>query len=193
MQEANQQPKQSGLFVQRILQQDEELLKELYDEHFRPVEIYVTKNSGQDEDARDLYQEAFLAVWRNIQLKKFLPADKAEFAAYLFQVSKFKWIDQLRARKVRPITGIEAPDMAAEEWIVPDPDDEKRISEVREKFAMLGDNCRQLLQRFYFLKQRLHEIARHFNWTEPTAKNNKYRCLQQLRTLLRDQPKNDIQ
>lgn len=193
MQAANPNHQPSGLFVQQILQQDEGILKALYDEHFRSVEIYVTKNSGQLDDARDLYQEVFLAVWRNIQLGKFLPADKAEFGAYLFQVAKFKWIDQLRARKVRPITGIEAPDMPAEEWVPPDPNDAKRISEVREKFALLGENCRQLLQRFYFLKQRLQEISRHFKWTEATAKNNKYRCLQQLRTLLRDQQKKDIQ
>ncbi|MCR6721081.1 MAG: sigma-70 family RNA polymerase sigma factor [Chitinophagaceae bacterium] len=193
MQAANQHPRHTGLFVQQVLQQDEGFLKELYDEHFRAVEIYVTKNSGQLDDAYDLYQEVFLAVWRNIQLGKFHPADKVEFGAYLFQVAKFKWIDQLRARKVRPISGIEAPDLPAEEWVPPDPNDAKRISEVREKFALLGENCRQLLHRFYFLKQRLQEIARHFKWTEPTAKNNKYRCLQQLRTLLRDQQKKDIQ
>jgi len=193
MQEANPQPQESGQFVQQILQQNQELLQTLYDGHFPAVEMYVMRNSGQEEDARDLYQEAFLAVWRNIQLKKFLPADEAEFAAYLFQVAKFKWIDQLRARKIRPITGIEPPDNTAAEWEPPDPGDTRRIREVREKFAMLGSNCRELLQRFYFLKHRMQEIARHFGWTEPTAKNNKYRCLQQLRTLLRDQPKNDIQ
>ncbi|HEY0040609.1 MAG TPA: hypothetical protein VGB71_08105, partial [Flavisolibacter sp.] len=60
------------------------------------------------------------------------------------------------------------------------------LAAVRENFTKLGNNCRELLNRFYFQKESLRTIALAFQWTEATAKNNKYRCLQQLRELIKN-------
>lgn len=166
--------------------QDENVLKNLYEENYSAIVTYVVKNSGTEHDARDVYQEAFLAVWRNVQLQKFLPASKAEFSAYLYQVGRFKWIDQLRAKKLRPVSMAEPNSVAAEELNLLAKEDQERIEAVRKQFLHLGKNCRELLQRFYFLRQKLREIAESFAWTEATAKNNKYRCLQQLKQLLHE-------
>lgn len=186
MQRADQSSTNSQFFASRIQRQEETLLRELYEENFRQVETYILKNSGNSEDARDLYQEAFLAVWRNIQLEKFLPGDRNEFAAYLFQVSRFKWIDLLRTRKVRPIVPLNDRESIDTDVYETDTEEAKLIKQVRNKFSELGIKCRDLLTRFYFQKQHLREIAQYFDWTEPTAKNNKYRCLQQLRALLKE-------
>ena len=188
MQKADQSSSSSQSLAQQIVEQDQALLQQLYTENYPGVETYVLKNSGDADDARDCYQDSFLAVWRNIQLGKFQPARRDEFAAYLFQVAKFKWIDQLRARKIRPMVSTNDLQLADEMSTATDDEETKKIGMVREHFSKLGSNCRELLRRFYFEKQRLQKIAEHFGWTEPTAKNNKYRCLQQLRTLLRDQP-----
>ncbi|MFN4315546.1 MAG: RNA polymerase sigma factor [Chitinophagaceae bacterium] len=181
------------LFASRVLDQDDGLLQELYTENFGGVEGYILKNSGDADDARDCYQESFLAVWRNIQSGKFSPADSHEFGAYLFQVARFKWIDQLRARKIRPVTKLDELPLADNPVPTDDPADAEQLKMVSVALGNMGGNCRELLRRFYFEKHRMQKIAEHFGWTEPTAKNNKYRCLQQLRALLRDQLKNKIQ
>ncbi|RYD82846.1 MAG: sigma-70 family RNA polymerase sigma factor [Sphingobacteriales bacterium] len=61
----------------------------------------------------------------------------------------------------------------------------KDIAQVAENFKKLGANCRQLLTDFYFKKESLRTIAANFKWTEATAKNNKYRCIEKLKILLK--------
>ena len=55
---------------------DEAALKNLYKDNYYKIEMYVLNNNGTSEDAKDIYQEAFIAVWRNIQLDKFYPENE---------------------------------------------------------------------------------------------------------------------
>ena len=163
---------------------DGQILKQVYQQHYTMVEQYILQNSGTAEDAKDLYQEAFVAVWRNIQLNKFEPQHAGSLTAYIMQVSKNKWISALRATAGKQHVSIEedaldnAGELPAEE--------NNYISLVAAQFSHLGDNCKELLGRFYYKKESLKDIGAHFNWTEATAKNNKYRCLEKLRNLLKN-------
>ncbi len=59
--------------LMRIKANDEKVLGELYRHNYRKVENYILKNSGTAEHAKDIFQEAFLALWPNVQLNKFQP------------------------------------------------------------------------------------------------------------------------
>lgn len=165
---------------------EEHVLKKLYQEHYKMVEQYILQNSGDKDDAKDIYQEAFVAVWRNIQLDKFVPQHSNSLGAYIFQVSKNKWISHLRSVKnknsVALDTGTETIAEETSEEAVND------IEKVAGYFKQLGEQCKEVLSRFYYNKESMKAIAARFNWTEATAKNNKYRCLEKLRSLLKNQP-----
>ena len=64
-------------------------------------------------------------------------------------------------------------------------DENEYINTVKNHFDNLGENCKEVLSRFYYNKQSLKIIGQQFDWTEATARNNKYRCLQRLRELLK--------
>lgn len=64
-------------------------------------------------------------------------------------------------------------------------EDAPAIMKIKEQFKKLGSTCREVLIRFYYRKESLRLIAGHFDWSEATARNNKYRCLQQLREHLK--------
>lgn len=165
---------------------NEKALQQLYHANYRRVESYVLQNSGSEDEAKDLFQEAFIAVWRNIQLNRFEPRDGSSVDAYLFQVAKYKWLDQLRSKSVKKniILPAEVPTMMTFEE--PNDNEIQRISIIREKFRQLGDSCKELLTKFYYDKQPLREIAKAFGWTEATAKNNKYRCMEKLKSLVKN-------
>lgn len=164
---------------------DEQVLRQLYVAAYPSVARYVQKNSGTEDDAKDVYQEAFLAAWRNIQLDRFHATGSSGLSAYIFQIAKNKWIDHLRSAKTKHTVGLEEGmlnDVASE--TIP-AENAEYLEAVKKEMQSLGSRCRDLLNRFYYLKQSIREIAQHFNWTEPSAKNNKYRCLQELRTLVK--------
>ena len=173
-------------FVSAIRANDEKVLKQFYQQNYPKVERYVLDNSGTADEAKDIYQEAFIAVWRNIQLNRFQPRHESSPHAYLFQVAKHKWLDHLRASKrtqMIPLTGEEEIEDLPEASL-------QQIADIKNSLTKLGELCRDTLERFYYLKQSMRTIAAARQWTEDTAKNNKYRCLQRLRELLKTSSRN---
>ncbi len=163
---------------------EEKALEQLYYQNYGKVEYYILQNNGSREDAKDIFQEAFTIVWRNIQLNKYEPREGSSIEAYLLRIAKYKWIDQLRQKSVK--SNIPLPTELSE-MIFEELEDEevKQLNSIKDKFLQLGDNCKELLARFYYGRQPMREIARAFKWTEATAKNNKYRCVEKLKMLVK--------
>jgi DNA-directed RNA polymerase specialized sigma24 family protein len=102
-------------------------------------------------------------------------------AGFIFQVSKNKWLDQLRLRKIKQTISLSeqvSGQIAIEEMPQHDND---YLEKVKLHFGTLSEQCREILNRFYFNKESMKQIAVFFSWTEASAKNNKYRCLERLR------------
>lgn len=168
--------------VSAVERNDETVLQQFYTANYSQVERFVLQQSGSSDDAADVYQEAYLAVWRNIKLGKYKSTDVAP-AAYLFQIAKFKWMDQLRSRKKMLMASVaEVPDSSEPA----EKQSEENIRLIAEQLAELGEPCRELLTMFYAAKKTMKEIGEKFSWTEATAKNNKYRCIEKLRKRVQD-------
>ncbi|MFT4204758.1 MAG: sigma-70 family RNA polymerase sigma factor [Chitinophagaceae bacterium] len=177
--------KTTAIQLDAIKSNDEPTLKNIYVAHYKKIERYVIQNSGTVAHAKDIYQEAFIVLWRNIQMDKFTAIDDDTIGNYLFTVAKNKWIDHLRKDAFKKTTFYENKHemlMTFEDSI--DYTNE-RIAAVKEKFKQLGSECQKLLERFYYKKEALNTIATAFGWTEATAKNNKYRCMEKLRKLVK--------
>lgn len=163
---------------------DEKVMQLFYRNNYPKVEKYVLDNNGTKDEAKDVYQEAFIAMWRNIQLDRFQPQQAGSLDGYLYRIAKNKWLDHLRLvkhQKVIPLT--EGIAETEETNTVPD-HELQQLEEIKTKFRLLGGLCQKVLERFYYAKESMRTIAEAMNWTEATAKNNKYRCIQKLRELL---------
>ncbi|MBI4873892.1 MAG: RNA polymerase sigma factor [Acidobacteria bacterium] len=147
------------------------------------------------EDARDVYQEAFLRIYRNLDNFRF----DASFQTWLYRIVTNLCLDQLRKRKVR----------REEPGVLATPDGERdRLSAVPEK-RVEGDQERQIYSRQ--LKVRIEEVLagltprermvfemRHYQGlrlraigevlgtTEEAAKNCLFRATQKMRAALGD-------
>ncbi|GAA0877409.1 hypothetical protein GCM10009119_03770 [Algoriphagus jejuensis] len=167
--------------TEAICRNDENVLKWLYQENFPKIRQMILANSGGVEQAKDIYQEAFLSFWTNIKTGKFRPENGSALSGYLYQISKHKWLDTLRSNTYKRTVYQETfPDQIDDE-----PEDrESTHLRIEDAFAELGDNCRELLTRFYYQKESINSLAGYFGWTEATTKNNKYRCMEKLRSSL---------
>ena len=163
---------------------DDNALKTFYQENYFKIEKYILNNNGSIEQAKDIYQEAFIAVWRNIQLDKFYPENENALPGYLYRIAKNKWLDYLRSGHYQKVVTLTESADSTDDDELPEYD-VKHIEAVKKHFEHLGDNCKEILKRFYYQKQSMRTIAARFEWTEATARNNKYRCLNKLRELLK--------
>lgn len=164
---------------------DERILKALYLQNFPKIEALILSNNGTSDQAKDIYQEAFIALWRNIQLDKFHPESESAINGYLYQIARNKWMDQLRSahhQKVVPMREERFSDLKDDTISDTERD---YLDKIKINITKLGDNCKEVLTRFYYRKENMKTIAEAFGWTEASAKNNKYRCLEKLRAMVK--------
>ncbi len=173
--------------VEAIKTNDELVLKQLYLNNYHKVELYILKNNGTMPQAKDTYQDAFIAVWKNIREDKFLPDNETAVQGYLYTIAKNKWLDFLRSSQYKNTSPLRKDLIEnklseihnGEEWA----EDDKKFNCTIEAFNKLGEPCRQLLKLFYFSKKPLRSIAKELDIEEASARNKKYRCIQKLREL----------
>lgn len=165
-----------------IARRDNRTFLYLYKEYQAQIQRMVEKNSGNAEDALDIFQEGMIALWTNIQQGKFQLRDNARISSYLFALCKNLWISKLRKRKDFKSLE-ESNEISDEEDTEILLAEHEKISELEKRFRQLGEACRKLLSLFYYKKASLKSIAAQMQITEKTAKNNKYRCMQNLRSL----------
>lgn len=179
----NIQDLSSNQMVTLIKENDASILKELYKINFAKVKRYVEKNNGDEQQAKDLYQEAFLAMWRNIKDDKFSAESETAINGYLFQIAKYKWLDHVRSARYKNTTFInreieyDEPDIEENEM------QNQKIKIIMDSISNLGERCQTMLKLFYFERKSFREISEILEMDEASARNAKYRCQEQLKKL----------
>ena len=169
-----------------IRDNDSAVLERLYTSVFPGVAEYVRKNSGTHRDARDVFQEGVLLIYRKLTAGELVLTTELE--GYLFGVCRLVWKNARRKIARQEVT-IPTEDTYASET----PDyaenllDQQRQRLFRQKLALLGEECRQVLQAF-FNGESLRAIAARHDYTEAYAKRKKYRCKNQLVKLVQADP-----
>lgn len=152
----------------------------LYREHFRMVEYFITKNSGTIADAEDIFQDAMLVVFDKSRDAGFELS--CALSTFVYSVARNLWLKKLRgAQKQVNVADFENHvNIPVEEEVN---DNSGQLDKVRAAIETLGENCRKILVLFYYQKMNMQQIAEQLGYTNPdNAKNQKYKCLQQLKT-----------
>jgi RNA polymerase sigma-70 factor (ECF subfamily) len=147
------------------------------------------------EDARDVYQEAFLRVYRNLHAFRF----DCSFHTWLYRIVTNICLDQLRKRKVRkeeaavvetsdgPIDRMETYE---EEAAAADPERAMWNQELKQRIegALHGLTPRErmVFELRHYQGLRLRNIGEMLGTTEEAAKNCLFRATQKMRGVLGD-------
>lgn len=174
--------------VNAIKHNDSIALKTIYQNNYPKIEALILKNSGTKEHAKDIYQEAFLAVWQNIKQDKFIPQSESSINGYLYTIAKNKWMDVLRSqgyKKTIVASQLQHFEVKDEENNGIDDDilKDKRLEDVMLAFKNLGEACKSLLRKFYFEKKSMNLIAQELALDSASTRNKKYRCMQKLKQI----------
>jgi RNA polymerase sigma-70 factor (ECF subfamily) len=147
------------------------------------------------EDARDIYQEAFLRVYRNLPKFRF----DCSFSTWLYRIVANLCLDQIRKRKVRKeepaalsTTGGEVDrfQFVPESRADVDPQRQLMSSEVNTRVQEVLDRLtpreRVVFEMRHFQGMRLRAIGEALGVTEEAAKNCLFRATQKMRAALGD-------
>src|SRR5258708_7562124 len=145
------------------------------------------------EDARDVYQETFLRVYRNLDSFRF----DCSFHTWLYRIATNLCLDQLRRRKVRreePAVLMTAEGTLDRMDAVPqeraDGDPQRRLysgqirKRVKETLDQLTPRERMVFELRHYEGLRLRRIGEVLGTTEEAAKNCLFRATQKMRSAL---------
>jgi len=164
-------------------------MKELYLVHKEEFIIWMAKHFETSEDqGREFYQEAYLSFIENVISGK-LVSLTSSIKTYLFSIGKYKFLDHKR-RQERERQG---DSTMANMVVEPIQDNDMTDSMgLRKALAQLGEPCSKMLQLFYFKKESIKEITEKLGYKNTqTAKNQKYKCLNRLREIMKKGNKHD--
>lgn len=176
--------------LQKLASGDTAAVESIYLENYGMIESYIIKNSGNPDDARDIFQEAMIVLFEKVTRGDFKLT--CQLKTYIYAVCKRLWLKKLQQLD-RFYPAIENPeDFSGTE-------DELELYEKRtvdigimeSSLNKIGEPCKSLLEAFYIHNRSMPEIAATFGYTNAdNAKNQKYKCLMRLKKLFFAQYKN---
>jgi len=149
----------------------------LYRKYYNMVKYFVEQNSGDSEDASDLFQDVLIIIFEKARDQRLELT--CSLKTYIYSVARNQWLKKLAARKHQiPLKNFEEF-VAVEE----DPPGEP-LKSVQNMLNEIGEACRKLLVLFYYRKKSMEEISVELNYSNAdTVKNQKYKCIQRLKKI----------
>ncbi len=172
--------------LEGIRNADPQQIKMVYDQALPSVIAWVLENNGSVADARDIFQEALIALFRKLEQGDFTLT--CTLKSYLRILCRNLWLTRLRDRKkmiATPLNAIEEVHL--------DQEMEKRLEESEREqlffahFDLLGDKCREILQ-WFFDRVPLSQIAERLNTSEAYIKKKKFLCKEKLVKSIQNDP-----
>jgi len=166
---------------------DSELLRFVYKKYYPEIRFFVIRNSGTDEDAKDVFQEALIVIYK--KLKEESLELRCSFKTYLYSVARIVWLKQLESRKISTNELVESQiHVDMDEGLEVMVEEQERFKLYQKHFVTLHADCQEILKLF-LKKVPMREIQQQLNLkTEKYTKKRKYQCKEILMKKIQNDP-----
>ncbi|MDN3547161.1 RNA polymerase sigma factor [Mucilaginibacter aquaedulcis] len=166
-----------------ILNNSEIVLKKLYTTYFPMVLQLIINNNGNEDDAKDIYQEAIIVLYNKVKSGQFELSSKLK--TYIYSVCRRLWLKRLSQMNRY---GGDIRDF--EEYLPVDDEVDNhnerdiQFDKMENALQLLGEPCKTIMEDFYIHNRSMQDICERFGYTNAdNAKTQKYKCLQRLKKL----------
>ncbi|MEL6923563.1 MAG: sigma-70 family RNA polymerase sigma factor [Bacteroidota bacterium] len=166
---------------------DNESVRQLYDMALPAVIRWVRENNGSEADARDIFQEAVLALFRKLEGGELVLS--CTLKSFVRIMCRNLWLTRIRNRKKfaeRPMEEVEL--VSLDEDLIQQLEQSEKRQLFFKHFDALEGNCRQILQ-WFFDKVPLKQIAQQLDTSESYIKKRKFICKERLVKAVQQDPK----
>ncbi|MEO1052846.1 MAG: sigma-70 family RNA polymerase sigma factor [Bacteroidota bacterium] len=165
--------------VEKLLAGDQGFITTLYQEVFPSIVRLIRSNSGNDEEAKDLFQDALMATYKKARDERFVLT--CSLKSFIYAVSRNIWLYRLRdKRKRKDETDIIPEDTVSDVDIEKLMDDYEKVKLYKKHFKKLTEDCKQVL-KLHFEGNAMDDIAIHMGYgSKEYAKKKKFKCKEKL-------------
>jgi RNA polymerase sigma factor (sigma-70 family) len=162
---------------------DRKAIETIYKQHYNMVQALILSNSGEPDDARDIFQEAMIVLFEKVKSGSF--ELNCQLKTYLYSVCRRLWLKRLSQlqRNSVEVEGL-MDTVPVEDEIERHEQRNLDFQIMEQSLNSLGEPCRSLLKAYYLEMKNMVEIAADFGYTNAdNAKNQKYKCLMRLKKI----------
>lgn len=161
----------------KICEGDEKALEYLYQKYYRMMTRLVITNSGTEQEAKDIYQEALLVFWQKSVSGKLVLTSK--ISTYIYSICLNLWRKELD-RKKRLVRE------SQDEVQYQNQEEKERNKIMVDCIGQLGETCKKVLMYYYYDGMSMQDIADKLGFANTnTAKTKKYKCKKKLDDLVK--------
>jgi RNA polymerase sigma factor (sigma-70 family) len=173
----------------RTGQRVDEMIRSIYRNNFDSLTWYVMNNSGNRQDAEDVFQEVVVTFIDLVKRDKF--RGESTVKTFLFSLNRHIWLNELKKRG-RAMAREEKYEKA-QDHVIQDTSEyiaeRENKNEIIRLVGKLGENCQQILLLFYYENWPMKQILETMHYeNEQVLRNKKYKCLKQLEQILNSNP-----
>ncbi len=169
---------------------DSDTLEYIYKKFYPSIRNFVILNSGTEDDAKDIFQESVIVIYRRVKTEKSFTIS-CSIKTYLYSISKNLWLKELESRKIerenlKNTEEFESTDCEIDEPVTTTQED--RFKLYQSHYLCLSKDCQKVL-RLFMEKVPLKEIAQIMGYaSEKYAKKRKYQCKEILVKRIQNDP-----
>lgn len=168
---------EESVLVRKAIKGSERAWLTLVKRYERRVYNYALRTCGNPDDAMDILQDTFVAVFRNLESYR----GDGSFPAWLFRIAQFRATDLLRKRKdfFEPIEELPSQNDSLEpEAHLKSTHSNKNILTLMQS---LSTDSRQIIELKFFQHFTFDEISGQLGISTNTAKSRFYAALKKMR------------
>lgn len=153
----------------------------LYKFYYPSVKNFILKNNGNEDDAKDIFQETIIVLLEKVPKDDFNLTSSLK--TFIFAISSNLWLKCLRDsnKMVKTEVGV------YEKYLIDYEEVETDVSHANTNrlikvFKVMTNKCITLLKAMFYDEKNIETITKDYGYTNKhNAQNQKYKCLEQAR------------
>jgi len=169
--------------LQGLANNDTKAIETIYKQNYNMVQTLILNNNGSYDDARDIFQEAMIALYEKARNESFVLTCKIN--TYVYSVCRRLWLKRLQqlGKYSNQIENLEET-ISVEDDIEMQKKRNAEFIIMERVLGSMGEPCKSLLEGYYLKKMDMQSLAKEFGYTNAdNAKNQKYKCLMRLKKM----------
>lgn len=174
--------------LEGIVAQKNDVLESIYDVNYKTIRQLVLLNNGKEEDAKDIFQETLVIIYRKLQKDEL--SLNCSLKTYIYSVARLLWLKELENKRNRNVNLAECDQYVdIEDNVYQLVEVNERLKLYHEQFEQLSNDCKKILKLF-LNNISIAEITKIMGYSSVQhTKNRRYRCKKSLIERIRNNPK----
>jgi RNA polymerase sigma factor (sigma-70 family) len=171
-----------------LLAKSPEIFRYLYKTYGSRIITHVRKNSGSDDDAREMVQVTMLNLWQAVRDGRYREEGKLD--QYIYQLSANAWLEELRRRRNRPQSSLD--NMKGDAMFFDDSEEsrqeallkEQRLTAMQDALDRMEEPCKSIIQLYHLQDVALQEVAQRMNYDYNNLRKRIFDCRGKLKKMI---------